>query len=100
MPNKSLGPCSIPVKILKNRANYLKQPLKILINLSFQEGFFLEEIKTARVAPIFFKSIITNFLPITILYLCFQFLVSYMKNTCTHDCIHFYVSMKYFLKTI
>ena len=29
--NKSLGPCSIPVKILKNQANDLKQTLAFFI---------------------------------------------------------------------
>ena len=33
--NKSLGPCSIPVKILQNNIDVLKQPLTYLINLAF-----------------------------------------------------------------
>ena len=37
--NKSLGPCSISVKVLKNQANDLKQLLPFLINLSFLQGF-------------------------------------------------------------
>ena len=53
--NKSLGPCSIPVKILKIYANDLKQPLAFLINLSFQQGVFPEALKTARVTSIFKK---------------------------------------------
>ena len=36
--NKSLGPCSIPVKILQHHADVLKQPLAYSINLSFQQG--------------------------------------------------------------
>ena len=51
--NKILGPCSIPVKILKNHVNDLKQPLAFLRNFSFQQGVFPEAIKTARVTPIF-----------------------------------------------
>ena len=50
---KSLGPCSIPVKILKNHANDLKQPLAFLINPSHQQGVFPEALKPARVTPIF-----------------------------------------------
>ena len=53
--NKSLGPWSIPVEILKNHVNDLKQPLALLINLSFQPGVFLEALKTARVTTIFKK---------------------------------------------
>ena len=51
--NKSLSPCSIPVKILQNHVDILKQPLTYLINLSFQQGIFSEALKTARVTPIF-----------------------------------------------
>ena len=51
--NKSLGSFSISVKILKYHANYLKQPLVFLINLSFQQGVFLKALKPARVKPIF-----------------------------------------------
>ena len=53
--NKSLGPCSIPVKILQNLDDVLKQPLSYLINLSFQQGIFPEALKTATVTPIFKK---------------------------------------------
>ena len=53
--NKSLGPCSIPVKILQNHIDVLKQPLTYIINLSFQQGISPEALKTARVTPIFKK---------------------------------------------
>ena len=82
--NKSLGPSSILVKILKR----FKTTSAFLINFSFQQGVFSESIKTARMTTISEK-IIPKFLPITALYLCYQFLVSYMKNACTPDCIHF-----------
>ena len=53
--NKSLGPCSIPVKILQKHIDVFKQPLTYLINLSFQQGIFPEALKTTRVTPIFKK---------------------------------------------
>ena len=53
--NRSLGPCSIPVKILQKHVDVLKQTLTYLINLSFQQGIFPEALKTARVTPIFKK---------------------------------------------
>ena len=40
--NKSSCPCSIPVKMLQNHVDFLKQPLTYLINLSFQRGVFQE----------------------------------------------------------
>ena len=51
--NKSLGPCNIPIKILKNHANDLKQALAFLTNLSFQQGVFPEALKVVMLALIF-----------------------------------------------
>ena len=51
--NRSLRRCSIPVKILKNDVDVLKQPLAYLINLSFHQGIFPEARKTARVTLIY-----------------------------------------------
>ena len=68
--NKSLGPCSIPVKILQNNIDVLKQPLTYLINLAFQQGIFPEALKTARVTPIFKKEdpqLLCNYRPISVL---------------------------------
>ena len=45
--NKALGPCSIPVKFLKNHVNDLKQPLAFSINFSSQHGIFPEALTTA-----------------------------------------------------
>ena len=53
--NKSLGPCSFSVKILKNHVDVSKQRLIYLMNLSFQQGIFSEALKLARVTPIFKK---------------------------------------------
>ena len=43
---KSLGPCRIPVKILQNYVDVLKEPLTDLINL--QQGIFPEALKTVK----------------------------------------------------
>ena len=64
----NLGPCSIPVKILQNHVDILKQPL--IINLSLQQGIFPEALKTARVTPIFKKvspRLPYNYRPISVL---------------------------------
>ena len=68
--NKSLGPCSIPVKVLKNHVDVLKQSLTYLTNLSFQEGIFPEGLKTARVTPPFKKEDVqlpSDYCPISVL---------------------------------
>ena len=38
--NENLGPCGIPVKILKNHVDVLKQPLTYLINLYFRMLYY------------------------------------------------------------
>ena len=53
--NKSVGPCSIPIKILQSHVDTLKQPWTYLINVSFQQGIFPEALKSARVTTILKK---------------------------------------------
>ena len=89
---KSLGPCSIPVKILKNYVNDLKQHLAFFINLSFQQGLFPEALKTARVTHIFKKDnpqIPSNYRPIVLdndYFICGIF-IDFQKafDTLNHD---------------
>ena len=52
---EGLGSCNVPVKILQNHVDVLKQHLTYLINLSFQQGIFPEALNTVRVTPIFEK---------------------------------------------
>ena len=49
---KSVGPNSIPVRILKNNIDILSKPLTKVINLSFNEGTFPNLCKIARVIQI------------------------------------------------
>ena len=68
--NKSLGPRSVPIKILQNHVDVLKQPLTYSINFSFQQVIFPEALKTARVTPIFKKEdplLPSNYRPISAL---------------------------------
>ena len=43
---------TIPVNIFKKLRYFLLHPLKILINMSFQEGIFPDQLKLARITPI------------------------------------------------
>ena len=49
---------SIPVKILKNRVDILKQHLTYMTNLPFHQSIFPEALKTVRVTPIFENNIL------------------------------------------
>ena len=53
--NKSLGACSISVKIIQNLVDASEQSLTYLINLLFQQGIFSEALKTKRVTSVFKK---------------------------------------------
>ena len=52
---KSLGPHSIPMKILKILSPLISSPLSKIINESFQSGAFPDKMKLAKVIPMFKK---------------------------------------------
>ena len=51
--NKSIGPFSIPVKMLKLFKTSLSKPLEIIFNFSFSAGIVPCKFKIARVIPIY-----------------------------------------------
>ena len=63
LPNKSVGPASIPIRLLKVVADIIVKPLCAIINLSFATGVFPEVWKVAKVIPLHkvpLKSLITS----------------------------------------
>ena len=68
--SKSLGPFSIPVKLLKILKEYLAKSLEVLFNCSFATGVVPMSFKLARVIPIFKKgsqTCVSNYRPISLL---------------------------------
>jgi len=68
--NKSLGPNSIPVYLLKICNDYFSKILAKLLNLSFATGIFPDLCKFAKVIPIFKKDnplLCNNYRPISLL---------------------------------
>ena len=68
--DKSSGPSSTPVKILKLFQTPLSKPISLIANLSFSTGIFPVNLKTANVIPIFKKDDHTscnNYRPISLL---------------------------------
>ena len=68
--NKSYGPSSIPVRILKLVQTQISKPLAMLINLSFTLGSFPSSLKIAKVIPILKKGSpceCNNYRPISLL---------------------------------
>lgn len=68
--NKSTGPFSIPTRLLKSIKTLLSAPLSMLFNLSFSIGIVPNQLKIARVIPIYKKgpnSDIPNYRPISLL---------------------------------
>ena len=67
---KSLGPNSIPMKILKILCPLISAPLSQIINESFQSGTFPDKVKLAKVIPLFKKGCpltVSNYRPISVL---------------------------------
>ena len=70
LPNKSTGPASIPLKLLKVVADIIVVPLCVIINLSFSTGVFPEIWKVAKVIPLHKggpTDELNNFRPISLL---------------------------------
>ena len=67
---KSLGPNSIPMKILKCLSPLISSPLSQIINESFKSGIFPDKMKLAKVIPLFKKGCpltASNYRPISLL---------------------------------
>ena len=61
---------NIPTCFLKDTAYIISKPLTYVINLSLQEGLFPDDLKAARVSPIFksgAKNTFDNYRPISVL---------------------------------
>ena len=68
--NKSLGPNSLPIYIMKICSDFFSHYLSKIINISFTTGVFPHLCKTAKVIPIFKKDdplIVKNYRPISLL---------------------------------
>lgn len=68
--NKSPGYDDISSNVVKNCQDQLFEPLKHIFSISLKEGIFPQQLKIARVSPIFKTgddSLLTNFRPISVL---------------------------------
>ena len=69
-PSKSVGPNSIPIKLLKIIGSSASPLLALLVNQSFQSGIFPEKLKIAKVITLFKKGnpeLPSNYRPISLL---------------------------------
>ena len=76
---KSVGPNSIPIKLLKILDPYIYVNLSNLINESFETGIFQDKLKIAKVIPVFKKGLTiktSNYRPISLL----SIFRKYLKN--------------------
>ena len=67
---KSIGPNSIPIKLLKILSPHTSSPLSQIINDSFSSGIFPEKLQHAKVIPLFKKGClmtVSNYRPISLL---------------------------------
>lgn len=70
LKESSPGPDELPPKLLKQLANIIKTPLTHSINLSLQHGYFPNELKVAKVVPIFKSGdpmLVSNYRPVSVL---------------------------------
>ena len=68
--SESSGPYSIPTEILKLLKPNLCHPLTAIFNMSFVTGVYPDQLKTAKVIPVFKKGdklLVSNYRPISLL---------------------------------
>lgn len=68
--SKAVGHDSLPTKYIKKVAEYICQPLSFVFNTSFLTGIFPDEMKIAKVIPLFKSGsheLVSNFRPISLL---------------------------------
>ena len=73
-PNKSPGYDNISSNVVNETSDIFFTPLKYIFNLSLQQGIFPENLKIAKVSPVYKKDeefLPTNYRPISVL-LCFS----------------------------
>ena len=69
-PNKSSGIYDIPIKLIKSISNIIVAPLETIINDSFCNGYFPDELKIQKIIPLHkggAKHNIANYRPISLL---------------------------------
>ena len=69
-PSKSTGTDSIPSRFKKDAASVFKKPIGHVINLSIEKNVVPEDLKAARVVPLFKKnkrSEVGNYRPVSVL---------------------------------
>ena len=81
--NKSTGPFSIPIQILKQIKTFISTPLEILFNSFFCSGIVPDKFKLARVVTIFrngSRTCLNNYKPISLLFVFNKLLEKLMQN--------------------
>ena len=94
---KALGLLIIPVTILKDNVNILSTPLSFIIDQLFEQGVFLESLKTAKVKPVHKKEdtlTISNYCPISLLSVFSKILEKF-----TSDSIYFFLCKNKLINT-
>ena len=70
---KAVGPCSIPVFLLKTLTKHIAKSLSVIVNWPFQAGIFPDNLKIAKVNPPHEKDTCnnpSNYRPISIYSFC------------------------------
>ena len=78
-PSKSVGPNSIPIKLLKIIGSSVSPLLALLVNKSFQSGIFPDKLEIAKVITLFKKGILSCHLT-TDQFLFYPSSVRYLKS--------------------
>jgi hypothetical protein len=81
--NSSVGCDKIPMLLIKQCLGYIIKPLVHIYNVSFQSGIFPDQMKTAKIKPLFKKGDkqnMQNYRPISVLSVFYKMLEKLMYN--------------------
>ena len=94
LPGKAAGYDQIPMTVIKKSILLVFEPLTHIINLPIQHGIALDEMKIARVKPIFksdYQSLFTNYRPISVLPSFSKFFERVIYNRLMQDLMNFII---------
>ena len=94
LPGKAGGYDQIPMTIIKESILFVFEPLTHIINLPIQHGIVPDEMKIARVKPIFksdYQSLFTNYRPISVLPSFSKFFERAIYNRLMQDLMNFII---------
>ena len=97
--NKVPGDNDISVRMIKLCGQSVAKPLSVIFKICINNGIFPDICKKSNIIPVH-KKVTSRPLIIIDQFLFYQFVVKYLKNCCSVQCLNFKDSCKYQLLSV